>query len=261
LFAIQAQNIGVTFILQREKRGSLLESFIKAVTFSKNRNPPSHVGGREIFWPLRNVTFSIEQGESFGVIGRNGAGKSTLLRILTGIYRPDEGRLEKTGTAGLLQIGAGFHEDLTGRDNIYLNGAILGLKKKEIGLLFDSIVEFSELERFIDTPIKHLSSGMISRLGFSIAIKVRPDILLIDEIFAVGDEGFKEKCNQEMEKIKEMNNTIVLVSHDMDDITRICDRAICLDQGAVVYEGTSREAADYYLESLRGKDSDSRQSP
>ena len=249
MFAIQVKEMGVKFLLRHQKRNTLLETIIKLFTRGANERPYA-VSGNQDFWALRNISFSVKKGESLGVIGRNGAGKSTLLQILLGIYKPDEGAVEKRGTAGLLQLGTGFHPDLTGQENIYLNGAILGLTKREIDSIYDSIVDFSELGHFIDTPTKNYSSGMTARLGFSIAINIKPDILMIDEILSVGDEEFKKKSRQKLEEIRGMGKTILLVSHSLNDVKKICDTAICLDKGQVVYEGKSAEAVEFYRESV-----------
>ena len=249
MFAIQVKEMGVKFLLRHQKRNTLLQTIINFLA-RKGNGRPSPISGNQDFWALRNITFSVREGESLGVIGRNGAGKSTLLQILLGIYKPDEGAVEKRGTAGLLQLGTGFHPDLTGHENIYLNGAILGLGKREIDAIYDSIVDFSELGHFIDTPTKNYSSGMTARLGFSIAINIKPDILMIDEVLSVGDEGFKQKSRKKLEEIREMGKTIILVSHSLNEIKRICDRAICLDRGRMIYEGNSSEATDVYLEKI-----------
>jgi ABC-type polysaccharide/polyol phosphate transport system ATPase subunit len=250
MLAVETKNLGVSFMLRQQKKNTLLETLIRKMKPNGNKRNPA-IPGKETFWPLRNVSFSIERGEFFGVIGRNGAGKSTLLQILSGIYKPDEGSVEVNGSVGLLQIGTGFHEDLTGSENIYLNGAIMGLKKKEIDELYDAIVEFSEIERFIHTPMKKYSSGMRSRLGFAIAINIKPDILLIDEVLAVGDEAFKEKCKKELEKIRGKDNTVVLVSHSLSEVKKMCERAICLDKGKVVFSGTSSEAVKFYSDFIK----------
>ena len=249
---LEVHDLGVRFVLRRIKHTTLTETVVRAFT---RRNappvkPPPAV--REELWALRHVTFSVRTGESVGIIGRNGAGKSTLLQVLTGIYRPDEGTVERRGRIGLLQLGTGFHPDLSGRDNIYLTGAILGLKRREIQRLYDDIVAFSELERFIDTPIKSYSAGMLTRLGFSIAIHALPDILLIDEVLATGDERFRKKCFARLDEIRDMGRTIVFVSHAMDEVRRLCERALCLDRGRAVFEGPSDEAADFYLERMGG---------
>jgi len=247
--AIQVKDMGVKFILQHEKHTTLLETFVSLFSRKNNRKALRN-SGNETFWALRNISFSIKEGESFGLIGKNGAGKSTLLQVLTGIYKPDEGTVVKKGRVGLLQLGTGFHPDLSGRENIYLNGAILGLRKKEIDSLYDSIIAFSELDRFIDMPIKNYSTGMVARLGFSIAINIKPDILLIDEVLAVGDENFRKKCIQKIEEIRGSGKTIVFVSHSMSDVKRLCDRAVCLEHGNIAFEGNSAEVVDFYMKSL-----------
>ena len=223
------------------------------IRFIKNRKTgaPGSVNGSRTFWALRDVTFQVHQGEAIGIVGRNGAGKSTLLKLLAGVYRPDEGEIRRVGTISLLQLGTGFHPELSGRENTYLSGALLGFTKKDIDERFESIVGFSELHRFIDEPIKCYSSGMIARLGFAIAINIQPDILLIDEVLAVGDQNFKEKCQRELEKIRASHRTIVFVSHAMQQVIEICERTLCFDQGGIVFEGNSREAAAFYQDSLR----------
>ncbi len=249
MVALKVQNLGVKFILRRIKQRTLTETVVRFLS-GKPALKPVKTASREELWALRNVTFTVRKGESVGLIGRNGAGKSTLLQLITGIYKPDEGSMDRRGSVGLLQLGTGFHPDLSGRDNIYLNGAILGLKKKKIEAIYDDIVAFSELEHFIDMPIKSYSSGMISRLGFSIAITILPDLLLIDEVLATGDENFRKKCFARMDEIRGQGITVVFVSHSMEDVKNLCERAICLDKGRIVYEGDSHAAADFYLEQI-----------
>lgn len=198
------------------------------------------------FWAFRNISFSLKKGESLAIIGRNGSGKSTLLRAIAGIYTPDEGRCIVRGTIGFLQLGLGFHQELTGRDNIYISAAILGLKKSEIDRLYDDIVEFSELGEFINMPVKTYSSGMSARLGFSISMNLKPDILLMDEVMAVGDQDFKIKCKQKIIEFKESGRTIIYVSHSMREVASLCERALILDRGRVIYDGTSTEAIEIY---------------
>jgi ABC-type polysaccharide/polyol phosphate transport system ATPase subunit len=249
MYAIQAKDMGVKFILHHQKSNTLLETIIRFVKGQSNGDP-SRVPSTETFWALRNISFSVKKGESFGIIGQNGAGKSTLLQLITGIYKPDEGSVIKDGSIGLLQLGTGFHPELSGRDNIYIGGAILGFKKEEIDAMFHDIIEFSELERFIDTPIKNYSSGMLARLGFSIAINIQPDIFLIDEVLAVGDDNFKKKCRLKLEEIREKGKTIVFVSHALGEVQNLCDRAICLDRGQILYEGSSPDAIRFYREQI-----------
>ena len=199
------------------------------------------------FWALRNVSFDVEHGEVVGVIGHNGAGKSTLLKVLSRITKPTEGRAEIQGRVGsLLEVGTGFDRELTGRENVYLNGAILGMTKKEIDRKFDEIVAFSEVERFIDTPIKRYSSGMYLRLAFAVAAHLEPDILIVDEVLAVGDFEFQKKCLGKMGEAAKTGRTVILVSHNMGAIDRLCRRAILLDEGKVVFDGETGEAIRRY---------------
>lgn len=196
---------------------------------------------------LRDVSFEIERGEAVGVIGPNGVGKSTTLKIISGITEVTSGRIAVEGrVSALLELGAGFHPDLTGRENIYLNAAIIGMKRKEIEERFDRIVAFSELERFLDTPVKRYSSGMYCRLGFSVAAHVDPDILLIDEVLAVGDAAFQTKCLNRMRELKEAGKTIVFVSHTLPRVRRLCDRAILLYKGEIVADGPSSKVIATY---------------
>jgi ABC-2 type transport system ATP-binding protein len=199
------------------------------------------------FWALRDVSFELQAGETLAVIGSNGSGKSTLLKCLARILPPDRGRVEVTGrVASLLELGAGFHGDLSGRENIYLNGSILGMSRRELEVLFDEIVEFAGVQKFIDTPVRNYSSGMFVRLGFAIAINVDPDILLIDEILAVGDASFQTKCFERMRDFKRAGKTMILVSHDLDAVSRICDRAMLLERGEVVSTGPVRTVVNNY---------------
>ncbi|MBV8559595.1 MAG: ABC transporter ATP-binding protein [Acidimicrobiia bacterium] len=202
----------------------------------------------EEFWALRDVSLEIEQGKTFGLIGENGSGKSTLLKCIAKILRPDSGRIGVTGkVSALLELGAGFHPELSGRENVYLNGSILGLGKRELDRIFDDIVGFAGLERFIDTPVKNYSSGMYIRLGFSVAINVDPDILLIDEILAVGDEQFQRKCNEKFADFKNEGKTVVIVSHSLGSVRNMCDRVALLDHGRVKELGPASEVVDAYL--------------
>ena len=202
----------------------------------------------EIIWALKGVSFKVKQGEVVGVIGRNGAGKSTLLKIISRITEPTEGFAEMRGRLGsLLEVGTGFHPELTGRENIFLNGAILGMKKVQIRQKFDEIVTFSEVERFIDTPVKHYSSGMYLRLAFAVAAHLEPDILVVDEVLAVGDNSFQKKCINKMQNIGQEGRTVLFVSHNMPAITRLCKRAILIDDGKVVMDGPSQHVVGSYV--------------
>jgi len=205
---------------------------------------------RTEFWALDDVSFELERGGSLGIIGPNGSGKTTLLKMLNGIFMPDKGKIEVRGKVGaLIQVGAGFHPMLTGRENIYVNGAILGMGKKEIDKKFDSIVEFADIGDFLDSPVRHYSSGMFVRLGFAIAIHAEPDILLVDEILAVGDVNFRKKCAVKMKELEEKDVTIIFVTHDLGALRHICDRAICLRSGKVVHYGDIDGAISEYMAS------------
>jgi len=204
-------------------------------------------------WALRDVSFEVQRGEVVGIIGRNGAGKSTLLKILSRITEPTLGVAEIRGRVGsLLEVGTGFHQELTGRENIYLNGAILGMKRHEIEHKFDEIVAFAEVEKFIDTPVKHYSSGMYLRLAFAVAAHLEPEILLVDEVLAVGDAAFQKKCLNKMEDVGQQGRTVLFVSHNMPAITRLCERTILLDDGRVLEDGSSHRVVGVYLSSGLG---------
>ena len=202
----------------------------------------------EIIWALNNVSFEVNHGEVVGIIGRNGAGKSTLLKVLSRITEPTTGFADIHGRVGsLLEVGTGFHHELTGRENIYLNGAILGMKRTEIERKFDEIVAFSEVEKFIDTPVKHYSSGMYLRLAFAVAAHLEPEILIVDEVLAVGDARFQKKCLNKMQDVGQQGRTVLFVSHSMPAITRLCERAILLDEGQIVEDGPSPQVVGAYL--------------
>lgn len=195
------------------------------------------------FGALDSVSLSVDSGESVGLLGLNGSGKSTLLKLISGVMRPDEGIVRVRGkVAGLIEVGAGFHPDLTGRENVYLNGSILGMAKSDISRAFDEIVEFSGIERFIDTEVKFYSSGMFLRLAFSVAVHTGPDVFLVDEILAVGDEPFQEKCLSKIRELSELGKTLVIVSHQLEHIERLCDRGIVLERGRLTVDGTASEA-------------------
>lgn len=206
----------------------------------------------ETFWALKDVSLDVHEGEVLGLIGRNGAGKTTLLKILSRITRPTQGWAEIHGRVGsLLEVGTGFHQELTGRENTFLSGAILGMSKAEITRKFDEIVSFAELEKFIDTPVKHYSSGMYVRLAFSVAAHLEPEILLVDEVLAVGDINFQKKCLGRMGDVARAGRTVVLVSHNMAAINALCSRCIILDRGGIEFDGSTVEAtARYYAESI-----------
>jgi ABC-type polysaccharide/polyol phosphate transport system ATPase subunit len=203
------------------------------------------------FWALKNVSFEIKEGESVGFIGRNGAGKSTILKLLAGVTKPSKGKVTVNGrVAALIEVGAGFHPELSGRDNIYLNGSILGMKKAEIDKSFDSIVSFSELERFIDIPVKHYSSGMYVRLGFAVAAHTNPAIYLIDEVLAVGDEAFQRKCLDMLATHRTAGKTMILVSHQLNRIEEVCSRCIYIDRGEIRFDGLPQQGIVRYRDDL-----------
>lgn len=197
------------------------------------------------FHALDGVSFEIGEGEAVALLGFNGSGKSTMLKLISGVLTPDEGRVLTRGrVAGLIEVGAGFHPDLSGRENIFLNAAILGMSKKETEERYDQIVEFSEIEQFIDTEVKHYSSGMFLRLAFSVAIHTEVDILLIDEILSVGDEPFQKKCLKRIRELHSQGKTLVVVSHDLDMVSKLCERGVLLRGGKVLFDGPSGEAVE-----------------
>ncbi|MCG2699018.1 ABC transporter ATP-binding protein [Candidatus Parcubacteria bacterium] len=210
---------------------------------------------KEEFWALRNINLEVNKGDIVGIIGANGAGKSTLLKILTGITPPTEGEIIMRGkVASLLEVGTGFHPELTGRENIFLNGAILGMSKKEISRKFDEIVAFSGIEKFLDTPVKYYSSGMYVRLAFSVAAHMEPDILLVDEVLAVGDAEFQKKCLGKMEEVtKKEGRTILFVSHNMGAIQRLCQKTILLEKGKVKMFGKTEEVVNHYIDNTNSR--------
>ncbi len=235
--AIEVRNVSKTFKIPHEKIDSMRSAFVNI--FSKRNY--------EKFNALDDVSFEVKKGETFGIIGRNGSGKSTLLKILAGVYEADKGEIEIDGMMSpFLELGIGFNNELSGRDNIFMNGIILGLSQKDIEEKFNDIVEFSEIGRFIDQKVKNYSSGMRGRLGFSVAIHANRDILLMDEVMAVGDISFKKKCLDVFEDFKKQGKTIVLVNHNPDIIKQDCDRAMALDQSKIKAIGNSDEVVREY---------------
>jgi len=238
-------------IFKRFRRGELhdsLRDLLPAIARRLARRRGERVLAKEEFWALQDVSFSVARGEAFGIIGANGAGKSTLLKLLCGIMRPTSGALEVNGRlSALIEVSAGFHPDLTGRENIYLNGTVLGLSRAEIRQRFDAIVAFSGLEEFIDTPIKRYSSGMYARLGFSVAAHVDPEILIVDEVLSVGDYTFQRKCMEKMTSILRSGATVIFVSHNLEAVCNLCGRAMQLERGRVVDIGASRDVVAGYL--------------
>jgi ABC-type polysaccharide/polyol phosphate transport system ATPase subunit len=227
-----------------------LRDLVPAITGGLIRGQLKQKLAREEFWALREVSFSVERGEAFGIIGRNGAGKSTLLKLLTRIMRPTLGSIRVSGRiSALIEVSAGFHGDLTGRENIYLNGSILGMTKEEINRQFDSIVDFSGLGDFIDTPVKRYSSGMYARLGFSVAAHVDPDVLLVDEVLSVGDYLFQRKCIERMNEVIGSGATVIFVSHNLRAVTNLCKRSMLLDVGEVKMIDRTEDVVKAYYKS------------
>ena len=235
---VHVSHLSKRFRLFHERHQSLKQSLL-------NRRRSNF----EDFWALRDLSFDVERGETFGIIGHNGSGKSTLLKCLTKILQPDEGSVAVDGSiSALLELGAGFHPELSGRENVFLNAAILGVPRRHIEQRFDQIVEFAGLEKFIDTPVKNYSSGMFVRLGFAVAINVDPDVLIIDEVLAVGDAEFQAKCGDKIADFRERGKTIVLVTHAMDDVVRLCKRAAWIDHGQLRMLGPTQDLTDAYLQ-------------
>ena len=235
---IRADHICMNFHLNQSKTTSLKEFFVKKV---------KHQLEYQDFYALRDVSFSIERGEVIGLVGRNGSGKSTTLKVISGIYKPTSGTIRTAGTiAPMLELGSGFDFELSGRENIFLNGAILGFDEHTLVSKYDEIVAFSELDQFLDRPIKTYSSGMLMRLAFSIATLVEPEILIVDEILAVGDEAFQRKSRNRMMEMMHDGTTVIMVSHDIDTIRSLCSRVIWLDHGQVREEGDVQEVCDHY---------------
>ena len=239
---IQIINVSKAFTIRRNKADSLKSKFI-GIVHERYREQ------REILWALKQVSFNVSPGEAFGLVGRNGSGKSTLLRIIAGIYPPTLGKVQlpngaRVGT--MIELGVGFHPELTGKENIFLGASIHGMSRKQIENIYGAVVQFSELDGFMDNPIKNYSSGMHARLGFALAVNINPDVLLVDEVLAVGDESFQVKCVKQIEKFRAEGKTIVFVSHNAEAVKSICDRACVLDHGSVVFVGEAGEAIDAY---------------
>ncbi len=249
--AIDVSGLGKRYKLSsaRQQYKTLRESIIAAIKapFLPSATPESD-GRDDSFWALKNVNFQIKAGEVVGIIGRNGAGKSTLLKVLSRITDPTEGEIDITGRVGsLLEVGTGFHPELSGRENIYLNGAILGMKRGEIASKFDAIIQFSEVEKFLDTPVKYYSSGMYMRLAFAVAAFLEPEILVVDEVLAVGDMAFQKKCLGRMGEVAGDGRTVLFVSHNMSAVQQLCTRCIMLAKGTVVADGPPSEVVPRYL--------------
>jgi lipopolysaccharide transport system ATP-binding protein len=254
--AVRAEGLGKMYRLApREAYGALRDSIARAAIAPFRRlagRSRATVGSTEVLWALRHVSFEVVHGDVVGIVGRNGSGKSTLLKMLSRITEPTEGTADVRGRVGsLLEVGTGFHPELTGRENVLVNGAILGMSRKETERRFDAIVAFADVERFIDTPVKHYSSGMQMRLAFAVAAHLEPELLLIDEVLAVGDAAFQRKCLGKMDEVHRGGRTILLVSHQMNQLRRLCTKAIWLDGGRLVKCGPAPDVIGAYEASFR----------
>ena len=246
--ALECSNVSKKF-----KKGESFDSlrdFIPAIFGRSSQRATEDGLGQHEFWALKDLNFHVSRGEALGIIGHNGAGKSTLLKLLSGIMKPTSGSIAIRGKlSALIEVGAGFHDDLTGRENIFLNGVILGMSRAEITRKFDEIVHFSGIEEFIDTPVKRYSTGMYARLGFSVAVHVDPEILLVDEVLSVGDWAFQSKSSQKLEELIKGGATVIFVSHNLKAVGQLCTRCVLLEHGKAVKAGLSEEVIKYYLES------------
>ena len=262
--AIQINNISKRYRIGMKKKTnttlveSLIETVKKPIKNFRSLRSLKHFGSDEneedVIWALKDISFDINEGEALGIIGRNGSGKSTLLKILSRITEPTQGRVRIDGrVASLLEVGTGFHPELTGRENIYLNGAILGMRKSEIDRKLDEIVAFSGVDRFVDTPIKRYSSGMNVRLAFSVAAHLEPEILIIDEVLAVGDVEFQKKCLGKMDNVAKSGRTVLFVSHNLGAVQTLCSTGIVLDSGNLQHVGSSQSAVQFYLNEIFSK--------
>lgn len=244
---IEVENLSKKYTLREKPKANTLRDLILSVkNFSNNQNGKKE----EVLWALKDINFTVAEGETIALIGNNGAGKSTLLKILSRIIKPTSGEATLHGRTGsLLEVGTGFHRELTGRENVYLNGAVLGMKRSEISKKFDEIVAFSELEKFLETPIKFYSTGMYMRLAFAVAAHLEPEILMVDEVLAVGDLAFQRKCLSKMREVSEHGRTIVFVSHNMQAVTRLCSRAIWIEKGIIKEDAAAKDVVSNYLNS------------
>ena len=254
--AVRAEGLGKQYRLgaPQEKYRTLRETLARRASRLRAGRAAAGPGGSELFWALRDASLTVRRGQAVGIIGQNGSGKSTLLKILSRVTQPTVGRAEIRGRVGtLLEVGTGFHNELTGRENIYLSGAILGMRRREIAERFDEIVEFAEVSRFIDTPVKRYSSGMYLRLAFAVAAHMEPQVLLIDEVLAVGDAAFQRKCLGRMSDVAGDGRTVLFVSHDLDAIQRLCSECILLEDGAIAAQGASEAIIRQYLTRAVGR--------
>jgi lipopolysaccharide transport system ATP-binding protein len=252
LTAIEVKNLSKLYNIGHERKGMKGTATLRDAITNFVRKPTELITGhrlrKEHFWALKDINFEIQQGDVVGIIGKNGSGKSTLLKILSQIVEPTAGEIHMRGkVASLLEVGTGFHPELTGRENIFFNGAILGMKRKEIIAKFDDIVAFSEVEQFLDTPVKFYSSGMYVRLAFAVAAHLDPDILIVDEVLAVGDAAFQKKSLGKMSSVAKEGRTVLFVSHSMSAIEQLCTQAILLEEGVIKYSGPTKSVIDHYM--------------
>lgn len=246
---IEVQHLSKKYSLGKKRE--MYRTFRDTITDAM-RHPFAQAASRDDFWALSDINFTVQPGEVLGIIGRNGAGKSTLLKILSRITDPTEGQVIMRGrVASLLEVGTGFHPELSGRENIYLSGAVLGMRKEEIGRKFDEIVKFAEIEKFLETPIKRYSSGMYMRLAFSVAAHLDPEILLVDEVLAVGDIAFQKKCLGKMENVAQGGRTVIFVSHQLEFLAQLCKRCLLVDHGRIIQDGLSRDVIAHYVSLVR----------
>ncbi len=249
---IQVRNVSKQY---RVTRSSMVAPTLREALIAKIKSVTASNGDgavdADLFWALRGVTFDVRPGEIVGIIGRNGAGKSTLLKIISRIIKPTEGEVNIFGRVGsLLEIGTGFHPDLSGRENIFLNGAIIGMSRREMRRKFDDIVAFAEVERFLDMPVKYYSTGMYVRLAFAVAAHFEPEVLILDEVLAVGDAAFQQKCLDKMRQVSEQGRTIFFVSHDLMSVRQFCSRGLLIDKGELVADGDVIPVITRYLDSV-----------
>jgi len=259
--AIRVDDLGKRYRIGGLPSGyrTLRDALASSLRLLSRRDPPP---SKDTIWALRHINFNVERGQVLGIIGRNGAGKSTLLKLLSRVTDPTEGKAEIYGRVGsLLEVGTGFHPELTGRENIYLNGAILGMKRTEIKSKFDEIVDFAEVRKFIETPVKRYSSGMYLRLAFAVAAHLEPEILVVDEVLAVGDAEFQRKCLGKMSDVAHEGRTVLFVSHNMSAILRLTEETIVLDKGQIVMRGPTSEAVDFYMTSEMARSGERRWEP
>jgi len=247
----QIINVSKAFTIRHNKADSLKS---KVIGFFHKRYREQ----RETLWALKDVSLNISPGEAFGLVGRNGSGKSTLLKVIAGIYPPTRGKVQLPNGARMgtmIELGVGFHPELTGKENVFLGASIHGLSRKEIDAIYKAVVDFSELDEFMDTPVKNYSSGMHARLGFALAVNLNPDVLLVDEVLAVGDEAFQQKCTDQINKFRAQGKTIIFVSHSAQDVKKICDRACCLITEAWFFWGSRQKLLIAIISCWRSSDS------